>query len=266
MIVGFGVDVLDISRVDLRLAKRILTGEELSARTVDETYVAGRFALKESYFKALGTGVDGNSFQDISFLKRENGALLAKIHRYRKAVGGSYNRLNASLSHDRFAFASVVLEKVEGGVFLGLRSNLGDRRDHIERALEELGARVRVVKVSTLHETKPYGKTDQSNFLNAVVEIDTDLTPDELLRFALEVEEKLGRVRLEKSGPRAVDIDILFYGNLCISSQSLVIPHYDFENREFFIRPMLEVAPNFVHPVSMKTVRQIWEDHLKASP
>lgn len=276
MIVGIGNDILEISRINLKLLERILTSEEMqNTKKLTQEYLAGRFVLKESYFKALGTGINGNSFKDISFLNRKDGSLYAKLNKYVKPRYGSYNFMHITLSHDVFAIGNVILEKHVGNVFIALGTNLGNRHQNIKKALEYLKKVGNIIKISSIIETKAYGKTDQPNFLNCVVELDTDIPPLALLKKLLEIEHAMGRVRTEKWGPRIIDLDILFYGNLVLNIDSenkisenvsekplqvnLVVPHYDFENREFFIIPMKEVAPYFVHPISGLTM----EDYSK---
>ncbi|MEJ5256968.1 MAG: 2-amino-4-hydroxy-6-hydroxymethyldihydropteridine diphosphokinase [Fervidobacterium sp.] len=260
MIVGLGNDIVDISRVQVDLAKRILTPREKGNKNrITEQYVAGRFALKESYFKALGTGLNGNSFQDISFLNRNDGSLYCVIHRYRHAKHGAYNYIHTTLSHDKFAVAEIILEKVEGKVFVGIGTNLGDRKKNIQEAIERIGKVASVISTSDVIETEPYGKTDQPNFLNCVIEISTALSPEELLDALLNIEKEMGRVRNEKWGPRIIDLDILFYGNIIVESEKLRIPHYDFENRIFFVKPMAQIAPDYIHPISLRKVTEILE-------
>lgn len=262
MIIGIGNDILEISRMNLKLERRILTIEERMAKNkITQEYLAGRFALKESYFKALGSGLNGNSFHDISFLNRQDKNLYAKIHRYTKSKFGTYNFFHATLSHDKFAVANVVLEKVKGKIYIGIGTNLGNREENIQKAVKHLEKMSEVMKTSKIIETPPYGKTDQPSFLNCVVEIDTDLTPDELMRNLLDIEEKMGRVRTERWGPRIIDLDILFYGNLIIQNEQIKIPHYDFENRTFFIQPMYELDPNFVHPLVIKSMKDTMTNH-----
>ncbi|MFN3692165.1 MAG: 2-amino-4-hydroxy-6-hydroxymethyldihydropteridine diphosphokinase [Fervidobacterium sp.] len=276
MIVGIGNDVLEISRLNLKLVERILTNEEIqNAKKLTQEYLAGRFVLKESYFKALGTGINGNSFKDISFLNKKDGSLYAKLSKYVKPKYGTYNFMHITLSHDVFAVGNVILEKNVGNVYIALGTNLGNRHQNIKKALEYLKEVGNIVKVSSIIETKAYGKTDQPDFLNCVVELDTNIPPLPLLKKLLEIEHTMGRIRTEKWGPRIIDLDILFYGNLVLNlsekskvSQStseevhefnLTVPHYDFENREFFVLPMTEIAPYFVHPISGLTM----EDYSK---
>uniref|UniRef100_A0A7C5VMD1 Holo-[acyl-carrier-protein] synthase n=1 Tax=Fervidobacterium thailandense TaxID=1008305 RepID=A0A7C5VMD1_9BACT len=263
MIVGFGVDVLEIERVDLKLANKVLTKDELENRAkIDEEYIAGRFALKEAYFKALGTGIDGNSFQDVSFLNGPFGEVCPVLHKYIPPVHGVFNRMHASLAHDRFAYASVILEKERGGIYIGLGSNLGDRLANLRSALGEISEFCNILNVTKVYESKPYGKTDQPDFLNCVVEVDTDLPPLELLKVLLDVERSMGRIRTEKWGPRVIDLDILFYGNLVIRTPELVVPHYDFENRIFFVLPMRELNAHLVHPALKASMERLYQELL----
>ncbi len=126
LIVGVGVDVLRIDRVDLKLSKKILTDWELKefeSRKNKKEYLAGRFALKEAFFKAMGTGIDGNSFKDIEFTTGDNGKPQMGVYKDFPIV---FNFAHLSLSHDLVAVALVVLERIEGGVFI--RGNIEDFR------------------------------------------------------------------------------------------------------------------------------------------
>ncbi|MBO8160026.1 MAG: 2-amino-4-hydroxy-6-hydroxymethyldihydropteridine diphosphokinase [Thermosipho sp. (in: Bacteria)] len=255
MIVGLGNDILEIQRVNVEIERRILTDLEKNKRKLDAQYIAGRFSLKEAFFKALGTGIGGNSFKDISFLNNENGKPYAVFH---KEFDG-FNFCHVSLSHDEYVISTVILEKVEGNIFLGLGSNIGDKEKNLRVALKKLKANgLRLVNVSSLYITEPYGYVEQDVFYNIVVEIDSNLPYLKLLNLILKIENEMGRKRLKKWGPRNIDIDILFYGNLVVEMADLKIPHYDFENRDFFIAPMYELSEEFKHPISMKTMRDYY--------
>nr|WP_281012970.1 2-amino-4-hydroxy-6-hydroxymethyldihydropteridine diphosphokinase [Pseudothermotoga thermarum] len=128
-------------------------------------------------------------------------------------------------------------------------SNLENRLKNIQNACLLMEKRqIQIVRKSSIYETKPYGKTDQPDFLNCVVEVETTLTPTRLLENLLEIEKILGRVRTEKWGPRTIDLDILLYGNIVFETQNLTIPHYDLLNRQFFLVPLVELKV-FHHPV-----------------
>ena len=135
----------------------------------------------------------------------------------------------------------------------------GDSREHIARALGQLknSKNIRVEKVSELLETLPYGGVEQENFVNGMFEIRTLLTPEELLRELHKIEASEGRERKIHWGPRTLDLDIIFYDDLIYSSEDLVIPHVDMENRYFVLKPLSELAPNFRHPITHKTVAQM---------
>lgn len=145
-------------------------------------------------------------------------------------------------------------------VFLLLGTNLGEREKNIERALHELSSRgVLITKKSSLLKTSPWGYKEQPDFLNLAVEAFTCLTPHQLLRLIKEIERDLGRKETFRYGPRVIDIDILFYENEIIKTDELVIPHPLIHKREFALRPLCEIAPDFVHPefgVSVKELLQ----------
>lgn len=127
-------------------------------------------------------------------------------------------------------------------IYLGLGSNVGDRLASLSRAVEALGERgVRVLRSSRVYETAPVGGRPQPDYLNAVVEVETDLEPRDLLRACLEVETELGRVRGERWGPRTIDIDLLACGEREISEPDLTIPHPRMHERAFVLVPLLEL-------------------------
>lgn len=133
--------------------------------------------------------------------------------------------------------------------FLSLGSNLGDRAATLHAALEELGRRgVRIVRRSSLYETAPVGVTGQPVFLNLAVEVETTLEPEDLLAACQAVERDLGRVRVERWGPRTVDIDILLYDHRTVATPELVIPHPRLTERRFVLVPLLEIAPQAALP------------------
>ena len=135
---------------------------------------------------------------------------------------------------------------------IGLGSNLGDRRDYLDRALQALQEQpgIEVVAASSYQETAPVGgPPGQGNYLNAAAELRTDLAPDELLRVLLDVEETLGRVRSEWHGPRTIDLDLLLYGDLVVEQPDLIVPHQRMHERLFVLEPLAEIAPQAFHPV-----------------
>jgi 2-amino-4-hydroxy-6-hydroxymethyldihydropteridine diphosphokinase len=140
--------------------------------------------------------------------------------------------------------------------YVGLGSNLGDRRAMIAGALE----RLKPLRVSSVIETEPWGRTDQPLFLNAVAEIETDLNPDDLLRRLLDVERGLGRTRGEKWGPRTIDLDLLLYGDQEVSSGALEVPHPRLRERRFVLEGLAELCPDAPVPGLGRTVRQLLGD------
>ena len=124
--------------------------------------------------------------------------------------------------------------------YIGLGSNLGDSEQLIRRAAELIGAK----RLSTIIETEPWGYQHQPNFLNAVAEIETELTPRQLLDHLLDVERRLGRERVgHRWGPRTIDLDLLLYGEETVDEPGLVVPHPRLLEREFALRPLAELAP-----------------------
>ncbi|WP_330601064.1 2-amino-4-hydroxy-6-hydroxymethyldihydropteridine diphosphokinase [Caproicibacter fermentans] len=148
--------------------------------------------------------------------------------------------------------------------YIGLGSNLGDREAHLNRAVEMLEntSGVRVIKVSAYFNTAPVGYTEQPDFLNAVAEIETSLTAYELLGICCGIEKTLKRERIVHWGPRTIDLDILLFGNLVLNDASLTIPHPRMLEREFVLKPLNEIAPERIHPVCSKSIRELYHEFL----
>ena len=142
-------------------------------------------------------------------------------------------------------------------VYLGLGSNLGDRRRNIAEAVDMLGAVSTRVEVSSLYETAPQGFSGQPAFMNAACRIWTRLDPYELLAKLNKIQAAVGSRRAFVNGPRKVDIDILVYGRMVLHLPSLTIPHPRMAEREFVLAPLAEIAPGLRHPVSGETVRSL---------
>jgi 2-amino-4-hydroxy-6-hydroxymethyldihydropteridine diphosphokinase len=143
-------------------------------------------------------------------------------------------------------------------VYLGIGSNVGDREANLREALERLeAAGIRVARRSSIYETEPRDLRDQPWFLNAVVEVETDLFPLQLFAHIQNVEREMGRRRLTPKGPRNIDIDILFYGRSVIDTADLQVPHPRIAQRRFVLEPLSEIASEFRHPVSGKTAREM---------
>ena len=142
---------------------------------------------------------------------------------------------------------------------IGLGSNLGDREFLIRRAIEALRAlpRTFVVRVSSLYDTDPVGEVEQPAFLNAVAWLETELEPRELLWQMLLIENRMGRVRHQRWGPRPIDLDLLFHGRRIVDEPDLKVPHPEVARRAFVLVPLAEIDPEFVHPVTGESVRKM---------
>lgn len=149
-------------------------------------------------------------------------------------------------------------------VYLSLGSNKGDRVGYIQQANSLLNGfeAINVVQSSSLYETEPWGVESENWFVNAVVQVRTSLSPRLLLAQCQKVEALLGRNREQegKYGDRNIDIDILFYDNLIMNEPDLVIPHKYMHERAFTLVPMLELAPEMIHPVFKKSMNDLYEE------
>lgn len=163
----------------------------------------------------------------------------------------------------RLPLKTVSVEIVRGKhtAYIALGSNMGGKENYIRDAVNKLG-QIRgctVRAVSDLIETPPYGVTDQDDFLNGCLELETLLTPRELLRELNRIEAEAGRERTVHWGPRTLDLDIIFYDDEVIREKDLCIPHVDMHNRRFVLEPLSQIAPYIRHPVYGKTVVEMYE-------
>ncbi len=137
-------------------------------------------------------------------------------------------------------------------------SNLGDKKKNLTTAYRFINEQCGTInKRSSIYETSAWGKTDQPDFLNQVLELNTSLTARQLIKKLQHIEQQMGRVRHEKYGPRIIDLDILFFNNEQYQLPSLIIPHPEIQNRRFTLIPLMDIAPEFVHPVFQKTISEL---------
>lgn len=142
-------------------------------------------------------------------------------------------------------------------VYLGLGSNLGDRRQNLKKALEYLSQRLRITNKSSVYQTEPIGNTHQPEFINMVLEAKTMLKPNDLLLLIKGIERKMGRQPGGHNAPRIIDIDILLYGDEKLVSPSLTVPHPHLTQRAFVLVPLNEIAPELKLPHSSKTISRL---------
>jgi len=143
-------------------------------------------------------------------------------------------------------------------VYIGIGSNLGNREENCLKALRLISEKTgKVKKQSSMYETLPWGVKDQPKFINMAAEIETELGPSEFLIVLKKIEKETGRKETTRWGPRTIDLDILYYDDLVLETPELSIPHPFLHEREFALRPLAEIAPDKIHPVLLKTVREL---------
>ena len=143
-------------------------------------------------------------------------------------------------------------------VYIGIGSNLGNREENCEKAINLLSQKgIEVLKRSSFYETEPRGVKEQPKFINAALEVETDLEPEELLKTIKGIETDLGRVSGIRWGPRLIDLDILLYDDLTVKTDNLEIPHPGVKDRDFVLIPLSDIAPDKVHPVLKKSIKEL---------
>jgi len=158
-----------------------------------------------------------------------------------------------------FETIGVTIDRAWHTVYLSLGSNLFDKEKNITGAIQRIGASLgcRAGKCSAIIETEPWGVTDQPNFLNCALKIETCLDPVELMRLLKKIEREGGREPGLKWGARIIDIDILLYDQLVYTSEELKIPHPYMHERGFMLKPLAEIAPDAIHPLKNKFIREL---------
>ena len=147
-------------------------------------------------------------------------------------------------------------------VYISLGSNEGHRIENIKSAVKEIESlkECRVISISSFYESSPFGNVKQNNFINAVVKIATKDDHLSLLKKLKDIEQKLGRIKRERWGPREIDIDILFFNDLIFSNEFITLPHEGVIYRDFVLIPLCEIEPDIVHPVFNKKVCEFIDD------
>lgn len=170
-------------------------------------------------------------------------------------VSASYNKLLTLITDTDTNMAIV---------YIGIGSNLGDRKENCLRAIELLQKReIIVTKRSSLYETEPWGVKDQPLFLNMAIEIKTGLNPAELLKILKDIEREVGREESFKWGPRIIDLDILLFDNIILKTDNLEIPHPLMHERDFVLRPLCEIAPDIKHPILKLSMHELMQQLYK---
>lgn len=145
-------------------------------------------------------------------------------------------------------------------VYLLLGSNLKNPEQQLSSARNHIAVEIgEILNISSLYTTAAWGNTDQPDFLNQVIVVITDFSAETLMETILKIEAKMGRIRTQKNAPREIDIDILFFNNDIINLPELIVPHPLLQERKFVLIPLSEIAPNYIHPILLKTTQELLE-------
>ncbi|MEK7571022.1 MAG: 2-amino-4-hydroxy-6-hydroxymethyldihydropteridine diphosphokinase [Patescibacteria group bacterium] len=144
-------------------------------------------------------------------------------------------------------------------IYLALGSNVGKKATFLTQAIDKLKKQLQNVTLADFYTTQPMYVEDQEEFLNTVMRAETSLSPESLLTFVKGLEKEIGRKERFRNGPREIDIDILFYNDVIMHTNLLQIPHPRIQERNFVLRPFMDIAPEFMHPVLKKTIKEIYK-------
>jgi len=146
--------------------------------------------------------------------------------------------------------------------YIGIGSNLGTPGKNCIEAIEKISSTkdIKIISRSSFYQTEPIGEVQQDWFVNSAIKIKTNLSPTHLLSDLLNIESAMGRTREEKWGPRLIDLDLLFYGNLILGKKGLTLPHPEIQKRKFVLIPMSEIAENLIHPTLKKTIKTLLQE------
>lgn len=160
------------------------------------------------------------------------------------------------------AFQNIIKKyNMKKEVYLGIGTNLGNRQEHLGKALFYIDRLLgKIISQSSIYETQPWGVSEQPDFLNMVIKVQTYQSPKNTLITILAIEQFMGRVRIEKWNSRLIDIDLLFYGNSRINESELIVPHPHISERNFVLMPLNEIAADFIHPVLGLTVNELYKN------
>jgi 2-amino-4-hydroxy-6-hydroxymethyldihydropteridine diphosphokinase len=149
--------------------------------------------------------------------------------------------------------------------YIGIGSNLGDKRENFRKAADLINSnsKCRIIKASSIYETKPFGFEHSSNFLNAVMKIETEYSLQDLFNFLKDIEKKLGRKKTDKWEAREIDLDILFYDDIVFTDEVLTIPHKGIIERDFVLIPLKEIEPDLIHPELKEKIADISTGHFE---
>lgn len=145
------------------------------------------------------------------------------------------------------------------GVYIALGSNIGDRFDHLLQGKNALAEEMDVMMISPVYDTEPVGTAEPDRYLNAVLSARTNLSPEELLSLCLTIERENGRQRSVRNAPRTLDLDLLFYDDLCLETPDLTLPHPRMHERAFVLAPFADIAPDAVHPKLGLSVQKLFD-------